>query len=224
MEIKKTEHADLSRKYGLFLVIGLVVSLGATLVAFEWKTYDSGDLMDLGSLTDDFDELMEVPPTTQPPKQPPVIQMPKLIEIPDDEEIIEEIDVVIDVDVTEEQIIEDLIVEDEMPEEEAEQVFLWVEEQASFPGGPKAWAKFLNKTFKYPRKAARMGIEGKVNLSFIVDKNGVISDIQVTRGIGGGCDEEAIRVLSQSPRWSPGRQRGNAVKSRMAIQIKFQLK
>lgn len=224
MEIKKTLPADLSRKRGLFLVIGLAISLGATLTAFEWKTYDTGDLMNLGSVVQDFDELVEIPPTIQPPKQPPVVQQPKLIEIPDDEEIIDEIDIVIDVDITEEQIIEDLVIEDEMPEEKAEEIFLWVEEQASFPGGAKAWAKFLNKNFKYPRTAARMGIEGKVNLSFVVDKNGVISDIQVTRGIGGGCDEEAIRVLSQSPKWSPGRQRGNAVKSRMAIQINFQLK
>ncbi len=224
MEIKKTPQADLARKHALFLVIGLLISLGATFTAFEWKTYNTGDLMNLGSISGDFDELVEIPPTIQPPKQPPVIQQPKLIEIPDDEEIIEEIDVVIDVDITEEQVIEDLIIEDEMPEEKAEEVFLWVEEQASFPGGDKAWAKFLNKNFKYPRSAARMGIEGKVLLSFIVDKNGVISDIEVTRGIGGGCDEEAIRVLSQSPRWSPGRQRGNAVKSRMAIQIKFQLR
>lgn len=224
METKKTPRADLGRKQGLFLVLGLLISLGATLTAFEWKTYDTGDLMNLGSLVDDFDNLVEIPPTIQEPPKPPVIQQPKLIEIPDDEDIIDEVDVVIDVDITEEQIIEDLIIEDEMPEEQAEKVFLWVEEQASFPGGPKAWGKFLNKNFKYPRAAARMGIEGKVNLSFIVDKNGVISDIQVTRGIGGGCDEEAIRVLSQSPRWSPGRQRGNAVKSRMAIQINFQLK
>ncbi|MCE7991251.1 MAG: TonB family protein [Roseivirga sp.] len=224
MEIKKTIPADLGQKRGLFLVIGLAVSLGATLTAFEWKTYDVGDLMNLGSVVEDFDELVEVPPTIHPPKKPPVVQQPKLIEIPDDEEILEEIDVVIDVDITEEQIIEDLIIEDEMPEEKAEEIFVYVEEQASFPGGAKAWGKFLNKNFKYPRSAARMGIEGKVNLSFVVDKNGVISDIQVTRGIGGGCDEEAIRVLSQSPKWNPGKQRGNAVKSRMAIQIKFQLR
>lgn len=223
MEIKKTQRADLSRKHGLFLVIGLVLSLGATLAAFEWKTYGPGDLMDLGSLSDDFDELIEVPPTIHPPKQPPVIQQPILREVPDDEEIIEDIEIIIDVDITEEQVLNDFVFDEPMEEEKAEEVFLWVEEQASFPGGPNAWGKFLNKNFKYPRKAARMGIEGKVNLSFIVDKNGVISDIQVIRGIGGGCDEEAIRVLSQSPKWSPGRQRGNAVKSRMAIQIQFKL-
>jgi protein TonB len=224
MEVKKTKKADLTGKHALFMVTGLVLSLTATLVAFEWKSYDSGELMNLGLLTDDFDKLMEIPPTVQPPRKPPVIQQPKLIEIPNEEEVIEEIDFNLDVTLTEDQIIEDLSFEDDIPEEKAEEIFVWVEEQASFPGGPKAWGKFLNKNFKYPRNAARMNIEGKVHLSFVVDKNGVISDIEVIRGIGGGCDEEAIRVLSNSPRWNPGKQRGNAVKSRMAIQIHFELK
>lgn len=224
MEVKKTKKADLTGKHALFMVTGLVLSLTATLIAFEWKSYDSGELMNLGLLTDEFDKLMEIPPTVQPQRKPPVIQQPKLIEIPDEEEVIEEIDFTLDVTLTEDQIIEDLTFDDNLPDEEAEEVFIWVEEQASFPGGPKAWGKFLNKNFKYPRNAARMNIEGKVHLSFVVDKNGVISDIEVIRGIGGGCDEEAIRVLSNSPRWNPGKQRGNAVKSKMAIQIHFELK
>ena len=69
-----------------------------------------------------------------------------------------------------------------------------------------------------------MGIEGAVFLSFIVDQQGSISDIEVSRGIGGGCDEEAIRVLESSPKWAPGRQRGRPVKSRMQIRIVFRLK
>lgn len=103
-------------------------------------------------------------------------------------------------------------------------VFLVVEEQASFPGGPPAWTKYLKRNLKYPRQATRMGIEGKVFLSFIVDKQGSISDIQVVRGIGGGCDEEAKRVVANSPKWSPGKTRNKPVKSRMQVQIVFRLK
>ncbi|WP_339607519.1 energy transducer TonB [uncultured Roseivirga sp.] len=99
-----------------------------------------------------------------------------------------------------------------------------MEEYAKFPGGWDEWAKFLNKNFEYPRQAQRSGIEGTVHLSFVVDAKGIISDIEVTRGIGGGCNEEAIRVLKLSPKWTPGKQRGVAVKSRMAIQIKFGLR
>ena len=224
MEAKKTPEADINKKAGLFLMIGLVVSLGLTLTAFEWKQYEKGDLMDLGQVTDEFEEMMEIPPTEQPPPPPPKIQQPQIIEIPDEEEIEEEIEVDLDVEITEETEVEEIVFEEEPEEEEADEVFLVVEEQASFPGGMGEWNKFLKKNLKYPRQAQRMGIEGGVFLSFIVDKAGVISDIKVMRGIGGGCDEEAIRVLKASPKWSPGKQRGRAVKSRMQLRVLFRLK
>lgn len=102
--------------------------------------------------------------------------------------------------------------------------FLVVEEQASFPGGSEAWMKYLMKNFKYPRVAKRTGIEGRVFLSFYVDVDGSLSNIEVLRGIGGGCDQEAIRVLKKSPKWNPGKQRGIAVKSPMTLFITFRLK
>lgn len=224
MEAKKTPEADVNKRASLFLAIGLLVSLGITLAAFEYKQYEKGDLMDLGMMTDEFEELTEIPPTEQPPPPPPVIKQPQIIEIPDEEEIEEEIDIDLDMEITEDTEIEEIVFEEEPEEEVADQVFLVVEEQASFPGGNEAWVKFLRKNLKYPRQATRMGIEGKVFLSFIVDTSGSISDIQVIRGIGGGCDEEAKRVLENSPKWSPGKQRGRAVKSRMQIQIVFKLK
>jgi len=226
MENKKKVDADLTGKRNLFMVIGLAVSLSMTLVAFEWKSYGEGDLMDLGTLNDDFEDLIEIPPTViPPPPPPPIIEQPVLIEVPDEVEIDEDIIVIIDVDHKPEDIIKDMgdfePLDDEDPGEE---IFIIVEEQASFPGGRKAWGDYLNKNFKYPRKAQRMGIEGNVHLSFVVDKQGMISDIEVTRGIGGGCDEEALRVLQKSPQWNPGKQRGRAVNSRMAILISFKLK
>lgn len=224
METKKSPKVDLNGKSSLFLVIGLIVSLSLTLAAFEWKKYNAGDLMDLGQLEDEFEELLEIPPTEQPPQKPPEVKMPQVREIPDEEDIMEEIDFDLDVDITEDTEIEDIVFEEEPEEEQANDIFLVVEENASFPGGNKAWAKFLNKNLKYPKMAKRMGIEGRVYLSFIVDKDGQISDIEVLRGIGGGCNEEAIRVLKASPNWNPGRQRGNAVKSRFQFFITFKLR
>ena len=224
MELKKNKNADLTKKSGMFLAIGLLTSLSITLMAFEWKSYSKGDLMDLGALTDNFEEMIEIPPTEIPPQSPPKIQTPQLIEIPDDEEIEEEVDIDIDVDLTEDTIIEDIVFDEEPEEEQADDIFLVVEEQASFPSGNKQWTKFLNKNLKYPKQATRMGIDGRVFLSFIVDKDGSLSDINVIRGIGGGCDEEAVRVLKKSPKWNPGRQRGVPVKSRMSISVVFNLK
>tara|TARA_R110001592_G_scaffold33985_5_gene117149 strand:+ start:70 stop:744 length:675 start_codon:yes stop_codon:yes gene_type:complete len=224
METKKTPSADLNRKSALFLSIGLLISLSLTFIAFEWRVHEKGDLMDLGMAMDDFDDLIEVLPTEQPPPKAPPLQQPEIVPIPDDEEIDETIEINLDVDITEDTEVENLVFDAEPEAEVADEIFLFVEENAKFPGGWGEWGKFLNKNFQYPRQAVKMRIEGTVHLSFVVDSNGVISDIVVTRGIGGGCDEEAIRVLKSSPKWSPGRQRGVAVKSRMAIQIKFGLK
>ncbi|MGW8121297.1 energy transducer TonB [Roseivirga echinicomitans] len=221
MEAKKSPKADLNKKSSLFLAIGLLASLSITFAAFEWKHYDKGIIMDLGMITDDFDDLIEIPPTEQlPPKAPP-IQQPIVIPIPDDEDIDPDIDIVIDVEVLEKTEIADLVFEDQPDEIVSDEPFLIVEDPAEFPGN--GWNKFLNENLKYPRQAQRMGIEGSVDLSFVVAADGSLSDIEVTRGIGGGCDEEAIRVLKSSPKWIPGKQRGVAVKSRMAIRVKFRL-
>lgn len=224
MEVKKMPVVDITRKSKMFMMIGLIVSLGLTLVAFEWKSYDLGELMDLGSADDDFEELMEIPPTLQPPIIPPVVKQPVIIPIPDDEEIEEEIEIDLDVEITDETEIEDIVFEAEPEEEEADKVFFIVEENAVFPGGMGEWNKFLRKNLKYPRQAKRMGIDGNVYLSFIVGKDGAIYDITVSRGIGGGCDEEAVRVLKSSPKWKPGMQRGKAVIQRMNLRVVFKLK
>ena len=224
MEAKKTPQADVNRKSTMFIMVGLIVSLGLTLMAFEYKKYDQGELMDLGMADDDFEELTEIPPTEQPPPPPPPVKQPQIIEIPDEEEIEEEIEIDLDVEITEETEVEDIIFEEEPEEESADKIFLVVEEDAEFPGGREAWTKFLNKNLKYPKQAKRMGVEGNVYLSFIVDRTGTISDISVIREVGGGCDEEAVRVLEKSPKWTPGKQRGKAVIQRMTIRIIFRLK
>ena len=87
MEAKKSPKADLTKKTGLFLNIGLVISLSVVIMAFEWKFYDEGALMDLGQVTDEFEDVMEIPPTEQPPPPPPKLQQPEIIEVPDEEEI-----------------------------------------------------------------------------------------------------------------------------------------
>ena len=76
---------------------------------------------------------------------------------------------------------------------------------------------------KYPSQAQRMGLEGKVFIEFVVGRDGSIADVKVLRGIGAGCDEEAIRVLKKSPNWSPGKQRGRPVRQRMVLPITFKL-
>ncbi|WP_339695438.1 TonB family protein [uncultured Roseivirga sp.] len=220
METKKNDRVCIESKRSLFLFIGLCISLGLSLVAFEHKTvpttppvlpYDNGDY-------ESFDE----PPVTifEPPK--PVIQQPVLVEIPNDETPAIVIDYTFEADPTNIKLPALTEVITEKPEK-ARDEFIIVEKEASFPGGNEAWAKFLNKNFKYPKNAQRMGIEGRVILTFYVAANGEISDLKVLRGISKDCDTEAIRVLSKSPRWNPGLQRGVPVKSPRMVTINFKL-
>lgn len=104
-----------------------------------------------------------------------------------------------------------------------DQVFMVVEEQPSYPGGNEAWFKHLSRNLNYPVEAKKNGVEGAVYLSFVVDKTGELRDIQVIKGVGHGCNEEALRVLMASENWNPGKQRGVEVSSRMQLRIVFKL-
>ncbi len=223
MESKKKPEADLEKKKFLYFNIGLVLTLSLVVFAFEYKFYDEGSLVDLGTVNEDFEEIMDIPPTEQPPPPPPVIQQPEIIEVPDEEEIEEEIEVDLDVEITEETVIEEVVFEEAPEEEVAEEIFTVVEDQPAPKGGMGAFYKFVQKKLKYPSQARRMGIEGKVFVQFVVDKDGSITEVKAIKGIGAGCDEEAVRVISSSPKWKPGKQRGRAVKVRMVLPITFKL-
>jgi protein TonB len=223
MEAKKNPKADLSKKTTLFLNIGLVISLSLVIMAFEWKFYDDGELMDLGQVSDEFEDVMEIPPTEQPPPPPPKIQQPEIIEVPDEEEIEEEIEVDLDVEITEETVVEDIVFDEPVEEEVAEEIFTIVEDQPSPKGGMAAFYEYVGKKLKYPAQARRMGIEGKVFVEFVVDKDGTITSVKAIKGIGAGCDEEATRVIQNAPKWNPGKQRGRPVKVRMILPITFKL-
>jgi periplasmic protein TonB len=106
---------------------------------------------------------------------------------------------------------------------EEPEIFIALEQHASYLGGWAEMSKFLAKNLKYPRQASSAGISGKVFLSFIVERNGEISDVKVEKGIGFNCDEEAVRVVKLMPRWTPGKQSGRAVKSRFNLPIAFVL-
>ncbi|MDN5203586.1 energy transducer TonB [Fulvivirgaceae bacterium BMA10] len=224
MEQKKNPKADLTRKSGLFMNLGLVMSLSFAILAFEWRSFDEGHLANLGDLSDNLDDLLEIPPTEQPPLPPPVIQQPEITIVEDDEEIEQEIEIDLDVEITEDAVIEDIIVADSEPEEEADEVFLFSEVQAAPKDGLKAFYRYVADNMNYPPQARRMGITGRVFLTFVVEKDGSLTDIKVLKGIGAGCDEEAVRVLASHPKWNPGKQRGVPVRVRSQISIHFQLR
>jgi len=92
-----------------------------------------------------------------------------------------------------------------------------------FPGGMAALMKYLAENIKYPSLAKESGIQGRVFINFVVEPDGAISNVKVLRGIGGGCDEEAVRVVERMPKWSPGKQRGKPVRVSYNLPVKFTL-
>ena len=107
--------------------------------------------------------------------------------------------------------------------EEPEKPFVIVEQMPQFPGGEKEMMRFIKNNLRYPSSAIEMGISGTVTVNFVVGKDGKITRIHVIRGIGGGCDEEAVRILEKMPPWSPGRQGGIAVLVTYTVPFKFVL-
>ena len=146
-----------------------------------------------------------------------------IVEVPDEEEIEEEIKVNLDIEVTQDTKVEEIVVKADEPAEETDEIFTIVEESASPKGGMGAFYKYVTDKMKYPPQARRMGIDGKVFVEFVVNKDGSISDVRAVKGIGAGCDEEAVRVVQSAPSWTPGKQRGKAVKQRMVLPITFKL-
>jgi periplasmic protein TonB len=223
METKKTPKADLENKKRIFLQIGLAVALLAVLVAFEWKQYERPEF-DLGTLDMEIIEEEDIPITRQeqPPPPPPPEPSTELIIVDDDVEIDEEFTIDVEATVyTEIQEFTPIIVVEEEIEEDV--IFTVVEDQPSFPGGEEARIRFLQENLRYPQMAREAGIQGTVFVTFVVERDGSVTDVRVLRGIGGGCDEEAVRVVRNMPRWQPGRQRGQPVRVQFNMPIRFVL-
>ena len=191
------------------------------IVAFEWKTYDDVDLLQMGQINDDFVEITEIPITQQAPPPPLNVKQIVILEIPDEEEIIEEVEVNLDIEITEATVIEEIVFEEPVVEETVEEVFTFVEEYPSYEGGDTAFIKFLQKNLLYPDKARRMGLEGRVFVQFVVEKDGSLSNVIVLKGMSGGFNEEAVRIMQTSPKWLAGKQRGRSVRVQMVVPITF---
>ncbi len=225
MEVKKNPKVDLEKWKIIFVQIGLVITLGVVLLAFEWTTTEES-VSSLGELDDlEMDEEIipitrqEEPPPPPPPKQEQVIEELNIVE--DDEEIDEEMEVM-DLDVNEEEEIEIVEVQVEEEEEEAP-IFFIVEDMPEFPGGELALRKWIAENVKYPAAARENDIKGKVYVRFAVTEKGKVDKVSVVRGVHPLLDEAAINVVKKLPKWKPGRQRGKPVSVWYTVPINFQL-
>lgn len=223
-DLKKSPKADLESKKTLFIEIGLIIALAAVLVAFEWKSYEKTELNLASRAMDDTpEEMIEITQHEKPPPPPKPPQQTTVIEIVEDELEIED-DIEIDVEDDQETEVQDYVpVEEAEEEQEEQQIFTVVEAMPSYPGGEEAMRRYLSESIEYPQMARESGIQGRVFVTFVVERDGNITDVQILRGIGGGCDEEALRVIKNMPKWAPGKQRGKPVRVQFNMPIMFKL-
>jgi protein TonB len=224
MITKKNPSADVHQKRPLLFSISLVVTLSMTIVAFEWKSTPGNRSVTKNLSHFPVEELLEIPPTEQPP--PPIkrVQLPVIIEVPDEEEISEEIVLNLDQEVYEEKPVEAITVSHDPEEvETGDEIFLVVESPPQFVGGQVALNKFLIENVKYPARASRMGIQGKVFVKAVIEKDGSVTSGEILKGISLDCDKEALRVVSTMPKWIPGKQRGRQVRCSVIIPLNFTL-
>jgi protein TonB len=227
MELKKSPKADLENKRNTFVQIGLVISLGLCLLAFEW-TSKVEKAASLGTVATQEVEDEIIPITRQeevkPPPPPPPPKVVEVLNIVDNEtDIDEELDIQ-DTEADDKTVIDVApIIKQEEEKAEESQVFFIVEDMPEFPGGELALRKFIANAIKYPVIAQENGIQGKVYVNFVVDKDGSITNAKIARGVDPSLDKEALRVVNSLPKWKPGMQRGKPVKVSYTVPISFVL-
>ena len=229
MEIKKSEKANLENKKLLFIEIGLILSLLIVYVALEWTSKETNTAV----LEDNTEILieeeiistnMETPPP--PPAAPKIPVLSDQIDIVDDEIELED-DMFMNLEDDSSlgvEIMDYVEVEEEVVEEEAIP-FQLVEEKPSFQGGDaNQFSKWVNSRLVYPEIAKENGVSGRVTLQFTVEKDGSVTKVRVLRGVDPSLDKEAVRVVSMSPKWKPGKQRDRAVPVTYTFPVIFQLR
>ena len=230
MEVKKTPKADLENKKLLFREIGLIIALAVVLLAFEWTTAEKADTINL-SVDAQVVEEEYIPVTQQeqapPPEAPKIPVLSDIIDIVDDDIVVTDnlfIDMEDDASIGVEIMDYVAVVEEEEVEEEAIP-FALVEEKPQFQGGDaNDFSKWVNSKLVYPEVAKENGVQGRVTLQFTVYTDGSVRDVKVLRGVDASLDKEAVRIVSMSPKWTPGRQRERPVKVTYTFPVLFQLR
>ena len=233
MKNRKADSLNLENKKTTFFLIGLVATLTFVWIAFEWRTYERS-LMDLGQLDMQVDdEIIPITQRQQQPPPPPPPAPPEVIQIVENDLEIEEVEF----ETTEFDESEEIEFIEEV-EEETDEIFNFavVENKPVYPGCEKYATEderfncfnqsimtHIAKNFKFPEMARQMGIQGRVFVNFVIEKDGSISNVTVARGVDPLLDDEAVRVVKSLPKFQPAKQRGKAVRMQYTVPINAKL-
>ncbi len=232
MEIKKSPKANLENKKLLFKEIGLVIALGLTLLAFNWSTSEKAvSTLEADQQVEVEEEIVPITNDTPPPPPETSVAEPVMSDIIDivDDDIKVDTKIIINEDdknqgveikeyVQAAEIAEEVVEDDVIP-------FAIVEDKPMFQGkDANEFTKWVYNNIVYPEIAKENGVQGRVTLQFEIGKDGTVTNVKVLRGVDSSLDKEAVRVVSNSPKWTPGKQNGKAVKVKYNFPVTFQLK
>jgi protein TonB len=226
VNVKKSRKANLEPHKGTYWLMGLVLAVALILLALEW-TIETTQL-DERLWAQELIVEEEIPETHRepPPPPPPPPELPPVVEV---------------IEIVEEEVQTQIVIEEitdegvtqvappppppppSAPTIAIDHIFEVVEQQPEFPGGAAAMMQWLNSNMRYPTIAQEQGIQGRVTVAFVVERDGSITDVQILRGVDPSLDREAVRVVGQMPRWTPGRQQGEAVRVRFNLPVTFRL-
>ncbi|MDE5624235.1 MAG: TonB family protein [Alistipes sp.] len=225
MEIKKSPKADLQNKRGLLLEIGLIVALALVIAAFAYTPREHRiDKVDLNYGPVD-EQIVEITRQDQKPPEPPKKVEVKVIAdllqvVTNETKITTDVDFADfdeDTEVLQQVEVKEEIIEDDQP-------FLTAETMPSFQGGDlNTFRKWVQDNVRFPQIALENGISGRVVLSFVIEKDGRLTNIQVLMTPDRSLSEEAIRVLNKSPKWAPGKQRNQVVRVKYTLPVDFRM-
>ena len=228
LEVKKSRKADLEGNKSTWLLIGYVLVFAALFVAFEWtatERKETGEVISAGILLEE--EVMipiTLPEKKVVPPPPEAKQITDLLEIVEDDADIQETEIISVEDQGEVvEINENMnIVVEELPEEET--IYNVVEDQPEFPGGMAALMKYLKDNLEYPSISKRNGSQGRAYITFVVNTDGSITDVEVLKSTNDiYLDKSAVKCVSGMPKWKPGKQAGKTVRVKYTLPVNFRL-
>ncbi len=230
MKAKKSPEVDLDNKKVLFFSMGLVIAFAVVLTSLELKqTLEVEEKAIVQEVVVEEEAIPITKPITQPPPPPPPpppIVTDQIVIVEDDFEIEEEFDFSSEIDETTEITTHELAdVYSDGEEEESGTIFLKVEKMPFYPPeGDKSLLAFISKNVSYPVIAQENGIQGRVIVGFVVDRDGSVTDVTVLRPVDPSLDKEAIRVVKKMGKWRPGEQAGKTVRVRYQVPVTFRLR
>jgi periplasmic protein TonB len=229
MEVKKSPKANLEPRKLTWQLLGFVMVLAFLFVAFEWSRRDVK--IDTSQAVRDIafeEEIMPITEQLELPPPPPAevpTQVPEILNVVEDDEEVADVKIQSDEDLGQKVEIKTYVaptIIEEAPQED--EIFMVVEDMPEPPGGIAELMKFLGKNIKYPTIAQENGIQGRVVVEFVVNRDGSIVDPKVVRGVDPSLDKEAVRVIMSMPKWKPGKQGGKTVRVKYTVPVTFRLK